>query len=94
MYHLGFPAGGESDIAARHQQVLFKKKFRQDMVVQYKTGAGGGVLWAGLGRLWWQWVRQGTPAKGLTGIPAVDAARAAGRAAEAAQAAAGQRASG
>ena len=55
---------------------------------------GGGVLWAGLGRVWWQWVRKGTPAKGLTGIPAVDAARAAGRAAQAAEAAAGQRSAG
>lgn len=37
---------------------------------------GGGLLWAGLGRVWWQWVRSGTPDKGTTGIPAIDAARA------------------
>ncbi len=38
---------------------------------------GGGLLWAGLGRVWWQWVRSGTPAKGTTGIAAIDNARAA-----------------
>ena len=51
MYHLGFPAGGESDVAARHQQLVFRKKFNQEMIVQYRTGAGGGVLWAQLNTL-------------------------------------------
>jgi putative membrane protein len=37
---------------------------------------GGGFLWFGMARIWWQWVRTGTPDKGLTGIPALDAARA------------------
>ena len=40
---------------------------------------GGGLLWAGLGRVWWQWVRSGTPDKGKTGIAAIDDARAAKR---------------
>ena len=38
---------------------------------------GGGLLWAGLGRVWWQWVRSGTPEKGKTGIASIDNARAA-----------------
>lgn len=49
---------------------------------------GGALLWVGLGRIWWQWVRSGTPDKGMTGIPAIDAARKAGRTAAAAEAAA------
>jgi putative membrane protein len=36
---------------------------------------GGALLWAGLGRVWWQWVRSGTPERGSTGIPALDASR-------------------
>lgn len=36
---------------------------------------GGALLWAGLGRVWWQWVRTGTPARGLTGIAEIDNAR-------------------
>ena len=46
-YWQAFPAGGESDISARHQQIVFKKKFPSiEMVIQYKPGAGGGLLWA------------------------------------------------
>jgi tripartite-type tricarboxylate transporter receptor subunit TctC len=44
-YYLPFPAGGESDIAARFQQEVFRKKYKQEMIVQYKTGAGGAVAW-------------------------------------------------
>ena len=40
---------------------------------------GGIVLWGGLGRLFWMWVRSGTPDKGLTGVASIDAARAAAR---------------
>jgi len=36
---------------------------------------GGGLLWFGLGKVFWQWVRQGTPDKGLTGVASIDAAR-------------------
>jgi len=51
-YHLAFPAGGESDIAARHQQVVLKKRCPNiETVVQYKSGAGGGVLWAQMNSL-------------------------------------------
>ena len=37
---------------------------------------GGIVLWVGLGRLFWMWVRSGTPANGMTGVASIDAARA------------------
>lgn len=36
---------------------------------------GGGLLWFGLGKVFWQWVRQGTPDKGLTGVASIDAKR-------------------
>ncbi len=52
LYWQAFPAGGESDIAARHQQLVLKKKCPKiETVVQYKPGAGGGLLWAQLNGL-------------------------------------------
>ncbi len=46
-YWQAFPAGGESDISARHQQLVLKKKCPGiETVVQYKPGAGGGLLWS------------------------------------------------
>ena len=49
MYWQAFPPGGESDIAARHQQVVLKKKCAAiDMVIQYKAGGGGALLWGQL----------------------------------------------
>ena len=50
-YYLPFPAGGESDIAARFQQEAFRKKYKLEMVIQYKTGAGGAVAWQQLNSL-------------------------------------------
>ncbi|MEP7184110.1 MAG: tripartite tricarboxylate transporter substrate binding protein [Betaproteobacteria bacterium] len=50
-YLIPFPAGGESDIAARLQQPVFKAKFGQDMVVVNRAGAGGGLVWAQLNSL-------------------------------------------
>lgn len=47
-YWLAFPPGGESDVTARFQQVAFKQKFAQELVVQYKTGAGGALAWSQL----------------------------------------------
>ena len=42
-YWQAFPAGGESDLSARHQQVVLKKKCPAiETVIQYKPGAGGG----------------------------------------------------
>ena len=47
MYWLGFPAGGEADQSARHQQLVLKKKCPKiEMVVNYKPGAGGGLMWS------------------------------------------------
>ena len=47
MYWQAFPPGGESDLSARHQQMVMKKKCPAvDTVIQYKAGAGGALLWA------------------------------------------------
>ena len=56
-YYQAFPAGGESDISARHQQLVLKKKCPAiETIIQYKPGAGGGLMWAQL---------NGLPADGL-----------------------------
>src|SRR6478609_10424533 len=47
MYWQAFPPGGESDLSARHQQLVLKKKCPAiDAVIQYKAGAGGALLWS------------------------------------------------
>ena len=52
LYWQAFPAGGESDISARHQQLVLKKKCPKiETIIQYKPGAGGGLLWAQLNGL-------------------------------------------
>ena len=52
MYWQAFPPGGESDLSARHQQVVLKKKCPAiDTVIQYKAGAGGALLWSTLNTL-------------------------------------------
>ncbi len=46
-YWQAFPAGGESDLSARHQQIVLKKKCPAiETIIQYKPGAGGGLLWS------------------------------------------------
>jgi tripartite-type tricarboxylate transporter receptor subunit TctC len=46
LYWQAFPAGGESDISARHQQLVLKKRCPAiETVIQYKPGAGGALLW-------------------------------------------------
>ena len=45
-YVVAFPAGGESDIAARLQAEVFKAKFGKEMIVVNKAGAGGGLAWS------------------------------------------------
>ena len=51
-YWQAFPAGGESDISARHQQAVLKKKCPGiETIVQYKPGAGGGLMWAQMNQL-------------------------------------------
>ncbi len=52
MYWQAFPPGGESDLSARHQQVVLKKKCPDvDTVIQYKAGAGGALLWSQINTL-------------------------------------------
>jgi tripartite-type tricarboxylate transporter receptor subunit TctC len=52
LYWQAFPPGGESDLSARHQQVVLKKKCPAiDTIIQYKPGAGGGLMWAQMNTL-------------------------------------------
>ncbi len=52
LYWQAFPPGGESDLSARHQQVVLKKKCPAiDTIVQYKAGAGGGLMWGQMNQL-------------------------------------------
>ena len=52
LYWQAFPAGGESDLSARHQQLVLKKKCPSiDTIIQYKPGAGGGLMWTQLNQL-------------------------------------------
>jgi len=44
-YIIPFAPGGESDIAARFQQIVFRKKFNQEMIIESKPGAGGALAW-------------------------------------------------
>ena len=44
-YIIPFAPGGESDIAARFQQIVFRKKFGQEMIIESKPGAGGALAW-------------------------------------------------
>jgi len=52
MYWQAFPPGGESDLSARHQQLVLKKKCPAiETVIQYKAGAGGGLMWSQMNTL-------------------------------------------
>jgi len=52
LYWQAFPAGGESDISARHQQLVLKKKCPAiETIIQYKPGAGGGLMWSQMNSL-------------------------------------------
>lgn len=52
MYWQAFPPGGESDLSARHQQVVLKKKCPAvDTIIQYKAGAGGALMWTQMNQL-------------------------------------------
>jgi tripartite-type tricarboxylate transporter receptor subunit TctC len=52
LYWQAFPPGGESDLSARHQQMVLKKKCMAiETIIQYKTGAGGGVMWSQMNQL-------------------------------------------
>ena len=57
LYWQAFPAGGESDISARHQQLVLKKRCPSiETIIQYKPGAGGSLMWSQM---------NGLPADGL-----------------------------
>jgi tripartite-type tricarboxylate transporter receptor subunit TctC len=52
LYYQAFPPGGESDLSARHQQVVLKKKCPAiDTIIQYKAGAGGALMWSQMNQL-------------------------------------------
>ena len=52
LYWQAFPPGGESDLSARHQQVVLKKKCPAiDTIIQYKAGAGGALMWSQINSL-------------------------------------------
>jgi tripartite-type tricarboxylate transporter receptor subunit TctC len=52
LYYQAFPPGGESDLSARHQQLVLKKKCPNiDTIIQYKAGAGGGLMWGQMNQL-------------------------------------------
>ena len=47
LYWQAFPAGGESDLSARHQQIVLKRKCPSvETIIQYKPGAGGSLMWS------------------------------------------------
>ncbi|WP_332816081.1 tripartite tricarboxylate transporter substrate binding protein [Ramlibacter sp.] len=51
-YWQAFPPGGESDLSARHQQAVLKKKCPAiETIVQYKAGAGGALMWTQMNQL-------------------------------------------
>ena len=50
-YIIAFAPGGESDIAARLQQQVYRRKFGQEVVVESKPGAGGALAWSQLNTL-------------------------------------------
>lgn len=52
LYWQAFPPGGESDLSARHQQMVLKKKCAAiDTIIQYKAGAGGALMWSQMNSL-------------------------------------------
>ena len=52
LYWQAFPAGGESDLSARHQQIVLKRKCAAiETVIQYKPGAGGSLMWSQMNAL-------------------------------------------
>ena len=47
-YIIPYNPGGESDVTARFQEAYFGDVAGQDVVIQYKPGAGGATAWAQL----------------------------------------------
>ena len=52
LYWQAFPPGGESDLSARHQQMVLRKKCPGvETIIQYKAGAGGALMWSQINQL-------------------------------------------
>jgi tripartite-type tricarboxylate transporter receptor subunit TctC len=47
-YIIAFAPGGESDIVARLQQEVWRKKYGHELVIESKAGAGGALAWSQL----------------------------------------------
>ena len=47
-YIIPFVPGGESDVMARWQQTVFRNKYKHELIVVNKPGAGGGLAWSQL----------------------------------------------
>ena len=47
-YVIPFVPGGESDVMARWQQTVFRKKYKHELIVVNRPGAGGGLAWSQL----------------------------------------------
>ncbi len=47
-YIIPFVAGGESDVMARWQQAVFRNRYKQELLVINRPGAGGGLAWSQL----------------------------------------------
>ena len=47
-YIIPFVPGGESDVMARWQQVIFRNKYKHELIVVNKPGAGGALAWSQL----------------------------------------------
>src|SRR6185436_8557802 len=47
-YIIAFAPGGESDIVARLQQEVWRKKYSHELVIESKPGAGGALAWSQL----------------------------------------------
>jgi len=45
-YIIPFVPGGESDVMARWQQTVFRKKYKHELIVDNRPGAGGGLAWS------------------------------------------------
>jgi tripartite-type tricarboxylate transporter receptor subunit TctC len=50
-YIIPFVPGGESDVMARWQQTIFRTKYKREMIVVNRPGAGGAVAWTQLNQL-------------------------------------------
>jgi len=52
LYWQAFSPGGESDLSARHQALVLKRMCPKiETIIQYKPGAGGGLMWAQMNQL-------------------------------------------